>query len=515
MLDATLVTQLKTTFERLDAPVGLAVRPSIHPRQSELLDLLDAVCATSAHLSYTITGDSSPVPHVSLGNIGFIGIPSGHEFSSLILAILQVSKKAKAPDAIFLDRIKNIKTPWELRTFISLSCTTCPDVVQALNTIAAYNPIISHTMIDGGFMPEEVERLGLQGVPAVMSGDTIVSSGRATLEMLLNVLDTTNQTDATSDADAEPAPIVTRAPYTPDVVVLGGGPAGLSSAIYTIRKGLKTMVITDHIGGQLKDTLGIENFISVPYTEGKTLISNLIEHTSQYPIEILENRSVKKVDTDKTVHLSTGETITPKAVIVATGARWKTLNIPGESQYTGNGVAFCPHCDGPFYKNRPVAVIGGGNSGVEAALDLAGIVSHLTLVEYAPTLKADAILVDKLKKLSHVKIITNAQLFEITGDGKKVTGMTYKDRETEEVHTVSVDGIFIQIGLAPNSAFVKDSVACNPYGEIITDDRCQTSIPGIFATGDVSAIPYKQIIVAMGSGATAGMASATYIMENQ
>lgn len=511
MLDAATHKQVADALARLDGPITLAVQPSNHPKHAELVALLSAVSDASEHVHCVELGEQSPIPRVHIhtehGDTGvvFTGIPGGHEFSSLILAILNANGKGKLPDPIFLNRIQALKKPRMLRTFVSLSCATCPDVVQALNMIAVQNPTIQHDTIDGAFTPELIDRLNVQGVPAVFDGDTLLVSGKTTLGDILDRLTDT-------DPEAQLKATAPQQSHTTDVCIVGGGPAGLSSAIYLARKGIACTLVTDHVGGQLKDTLGIENFIGTPYTTGPELIKNLANHVQDYAnITVLDNRTATAVHANHSVVLNTHETVQAKAVIIATGAQWKTLNVPGESDYIGNGVAFCPHCDGPFYANKPIAVIGGGNSGVEAALDLAQIVRHVTLLEFGEALNADAVLVDRLKQCPNVDWITHAKTTAILGNGKHVTGLQYTNRSDNRVHTLTLDGVFVQIGLKPNSDLVQSLVDSTPYGEINVTDQCQTNVPGIFSAGDVTTTPYKQIVVAVGEGAKAGMACASFI----
>ncbi len=503
MLDQNILEQLKSVFSNLENDITLKAENSSHQKQDELLALLKDVSSTSDKIHFELTTTSSPYPTFSIfknnvqQGIHFIGIPGGHEFTSLILAILNSDLKGKFPDEFIINRIKRLKGPINLRTFISLSCENCPEVVQALNLFSIIHSDFKHTMIDGEFMLEEIERLKIQGVPAVLSGDTLISSGKISLADLLTKLET--QFGTTEEVSDKPNHL---GEY--DVVVLGAGPAGASAAIYAARKGLKTVVIAERVGGQVKDTKGIENLISVKYTEGNILANQLKEHMDQYPIKVLEHRKVQAIEnqgSQKIVFLNSNEQLTAKSIIVATGAKWRELNIPGEKEYIGRGVAFCPHCDGPFYKNKKVAVVGGGNSGVEAALDLSQIVSEVVLFEFQNELKADKVLVEKLKNTANAKIYTGVKTEEIIGDGNKVIGMKFLNRETNEILEEKLDGVFVQIGLLPNSQMVKDLVETNRMGEIVIDPKGHTSVPGIYAAGDVTNIPFKQIIISMGEGA--------------
>lgn len=507
MLDANILEQLKTVYASLENPVTLAVSQSDHEKNSELLALVNDIAGTSANILVQIGTDRSPLPKVSLlfkgepTGVVFEGVPGGHEFTSLVLAILHADGKGRLPDEMILKRIRKLKGPLALRTFISLECENCPEVVQALNIVALQRDDFSHTMIDGGLSQDEVKSLGIQGVPSVMRGNKLIHSGKIGLADLIAKLE---QEFGTEDGNEENSDLGEF-----DVVVIGAGPAGASAAIYSARKGLRTAIIADRVGGQVQDTKGIENLISVKYTEGPQLAAQLYQHLAEYDIKLLEHRKVKTIEKNEStaIKLESGETLSAKSLIVATGAKWRELGIPGEKEYLGRGVAFCPHCDGPYFKGKDIAVIGGGNSGVEAAIDLAGIVKSVTLFEFMPELKADQVLVKKLQSLPNVTIIRNARTSRVVGDGEKVTALEYENRKSGEVETTHLDGVFVQIGLVPNSSFVKDIVAVNRFGEIQVDEKCRTNIPGIYAAGDVTTVPYKQIVVAMGEGAKAGLTS--------
>jgi alkyl hydroperoxide reductase subunit F len=431
--------------------------------------------------------------------VSFRGVPGGHEFSSLVLALLNAAGQGKLPDERTRARARRLRGPAKIRTYVSLSCTNCPDVVQALNLIAILHPEIEHEMVDGGLFPEEVERLAIQGVPAVFVGDELVHSGKSTFLELLSTLEQKLGTLGPVEA----------AVVDYDVVVVGGGPAGASAAIYSARKGLRTALVADRVGGQLKETLGIENMIGQKYTEGAKLAADLETHLGAYSVELLEHRRVVKLERgDKhELVLESGERVRGDAIVVATGAKWRELQVPGEREYIGRGVAFCPHCDGPFYAGKRVAVVGGGNSGVEAALDLSGIVAEVTLIEYDDELKADAVLVEKLRARPNVRVITQARTSAIRGDGSKVTALEYEDRASGTVRSLELDGVFVQIGLVPNSGFLDGVVERNARGEIVVDDKGRTSTPGIYAAGDVTTIPFKQIVIAMGEGAKVALSA--------
>ncbi len=509
MLDAAIKEQLESVFSKLEGSVDLVFEPSQHESQAELVEFLTDIAATSSKLNAKSSGASeSPVPTFHLAHngsatpISFVGIPSGHEFTSLILAILNTDGKGKTPDEAIVARIRSLKGPIHLRTFISLTCENCPDVVQALNLMALLHPDFKHQMVDGGFVPNEIETLSVQGVPSILAGDLLIHSGRIQFIDLIVKLEEHFGIDSSGE---DVVRVTDLGDF--DVAVIGGGPAGASAAIYSVRKGLKTILIAEKMGGQVQETKGIENMISIPYTEGLHLTAQLNQHLGAYPVKVLEHRRVAKIDRENSaaggtsIHLEGGEHLNAKQVIIATGAKWRELNIPGEKEYLGRGVAFCPHCDGPYYKGKDIAVIGGGNSGVEAAIDLAGIVKSVVLFEYNDSLKADAVLVEKLRALPNATIITNARTKEVLGDGQKVNTLVYTDMKTQKDVNHTLDGVFVQIGLLPNSQFVKGVVETNKFGEIIVDAKGHTSVPGIYAAGDVTTIPFKQIVIAMGEGA--------------
>ena len=506
MLDHDLHQQLTSAFASLERDLALVLAPSDHPRQGDLRDLLTEVAATSPRLTVVEGGPISTVPRVTLvrggvpTGVAFRGVPGGHEFTSLVLAILHADGKGRLPDAGVINRIRGLRGPVRLRTFVSLECTNCPEVVQALNLMALVHGDFQHEMVDGALAQDEVTRLGIQGVPAVFAGDDLVQVGKADLAGLLDLLEARlGRTDVSEEILIHPV----------DVVVVGGGPAGAAAAIYSARKGLKVAVVAGRIGGQVQDTLGIENLISVPYTEGPKLADDLRRHLVAAGVQVLDHRQAERLEDGeiKRLHLKGGEIVEATQVIIATGAKWRELGVPGEKEHLGRGVAFCPHCDGPFYKGRRVAVVGGGNSGVEAAIDLAGICSQVTLLEFGETLKADAVLQRKLRSLANVTVITNARSTRVVGDGTKVTALEYEDRPSTTIHSLDLDGIFVQIGLAPNSAVVRDLVELTRAGEIVVDPRGRTSRPGIYAAGDVANLPFKQIIISMGDGAKTALAA--------
>lgn len=502
-----MLEQLKSVYSALEGKITLVYDNSSHAKQSELVEMLEAVASTSDKIEARSSGNNSKNPHFHIehndkpNGISFTGIPGGHEFTSLILAILNSDGKGKQPDQLILNRVKAIKGPVKLRTIMSLSCENCPDVVQALNLMAIHHENFQHETVDGGYIQEEIDKLGVQGVPSVIKDESMIHSGKTNFGQLLEKLE---KEYGAGELNQEPVDL---GDY--DVVVLGAGPAGVSSAIYTVRKGLKTAIIGEVVGGQMQDTKGIENFISVPYTEGPELSAALAKHVESYDIDLYEHRLVTEVVNGdvKELKLNTGETIRTKGLVVATGAKWRELGVPGEKDHLGRGVAYCPHCDGPYYKGKDIAVVGGGNSGVEAAIDLAGIVKSVTVFEYNDTLKADAVLVKKLESLPNAKIVKNARTHEVVGDGSKVSALRYEDRVSGDLVTHDLDGVFVQIGLIPNSAFLGDLVEKNRFGEIVVDAKCRTNVKGIYAAGDVTTVPYKQIVIAVGEGAKAGLSA--------
>lgn len=507
MLDVAMKNQLAGIFSGLagNYTFDILVSPQ-HESKDELLELLNDVASCSDKIScqvndgeglqFTLVKDGKPT------GIKFRAVPNGHEFTSLLLAILNSDGKGKnIPDESIQNRVKSLKGPIHLTTYVSLTCTNCPDVVQALNAMATLNSEITHETVDGAINQKEVEEMKVQGVPSVFADGKLIHVGRSDFGELLSKLEEAYGLD-------ENAGDTKVKDY--DVLVIGGGPAGSSAAIYSARKGLKVGVVAERIGGQVKETVGIENLISVPQTTGTKLADDLRTHMNDYTIDMLEHRRIEKVEIngiDKLLTTANGEKFSAPAVIIATGASWRRLNVPGETDYIGRGVAFCPHCDGPFYKGKHVAVVGGGNSGIEAAIDLAGICSKVTVLEFMDELKADNVLQEKAKSLPNVEIFLHTQSLEVMGNGEKVTGLRIKDRKTEAERTIELDGIFVQIGLAANSGPFKEIVETNKPGEIIIDAYCRTNVPGIYAAGDVSTVPYKQIIIAMGEGAKAALSA--------
>lgn len=516
MLDANLKTQLKAYLEKVTQPFEIVASLDDGDKSKELLGLLQDIVSLTDKITLKTDGDDSRRPSFSLNRPGenislrFAGIPMGHEFTSLVLALLQVGGHPSKLEADKIEQIKSIEGEYTFETYFSLSCQNCPDVVQALNLMAVLNPNIRHVAIDGALFQAEVEERQVMAVPSIYLNGEVFGQGRMDVEQILAKLDTNS-----SARDAEKL----NAKEAFDVLVVGGGPAGAAAAIYAARKGIRTGVAAERFGGQVLDTMAIENFISVKETEGPKLARALEEHTREYDVDIMNlQRAAKLIPATEAgklheVEFASGATLKAKTLILATGARWREMNVPGEAEYRNKGVAYCPHCDGPLFKGKRVAVIGGGNSGVEAAIDLAGIVAHVTLIEYDSQLRADAVLQRKLHSLPNVKVITSALTSEVKGDGKKVTGLSYKDRNSDEFHSIELEGIFVQIGLLPNSEWLKGTVELTPRGEIVVDAKGQTSLPGIFAAGDVTTAPYKQIVIAMGEGAKTSLAAFDYLIR--
>ena len=508
MLDISLKEQVISILFDISSDYVFDIYVSnSHENREELIELLEDVASCSEKIQCRINqGDNLEFYLLKEDNktgIKFRTVPNGYEFSTLLLAILNCDYKGRNfPDEFTQNRVKALKGKINISTYVSLSCTNCPDVAQAFNLMAVINPNISHEIVDGAINTEEVDQLRIQAVPSVYADGEFIHSGRADFNELLSKLET--------KYGVENLNLSTNEIKEYDVIVVGGGPAGSSAAIYSARKGLKVAVLAERIGGQVKETVGIENFISVSKTTGNQLSNDLKNHMLEYPIEIFENRTVEKIELDnnkKIITVKGGEKYITPALIIATGASWRKLNVEGESKYIGKGVAFCPHCDGPFYKGKHVAVIGGGNSGIEAAIDLAGICSKVTVFEFLNELKADKILQEKIRSLSNVEIHTNSQTMEVVGDSDKLIGIKVKNRSIGEERMIKLDGVFVQIGLIPNSSVFKEIVKTNGIGEIEIDESCRTNIPGIYAAGDVSTVPYKQIIISMGEGAKAALSA--------
>ncbi len=516
MLDAAMQAQLKTYLINLKTPVEL-VTFTDDSLKSQELNRLVAQIATLSPLVTIVSGkiNDERVPSMLVRGIAvdseirFAGLPMGHEFTSLVMALLHSGSHPMKIDAEVIEQVRNLDGQYHFETYISLSCQNCPEVVQALNMMAAINPQIKSVMIDGSLFQSEVFDRDIMAVPTVYLNGQYFSQGRISLSEILSKVDSgadKRQAKAMSDKDSF------------DFLVVGGGPAGAAAAIYAARKGIKTGLVADRFGGQVSDTLAIENFISVKATQGPKLVASLEEHVKEYDVDIMNNNKAKRVARNVEtglidITLENGATLSSKSVVLATGARWREMNVPGENEYRGKGVAYCPHCDGPLFKGKSVAVVGGGNSGIEAAIDLAGLVEHVTVLEFADTLRADEVLVRKAKSLPNVTIILNAQTTNVIGDGKRVTALQYTDRKNSQHHEIALAGIFVQIGLMPNSEFLVGDIELTNRGEIITTKQGETSLAGVYAAGDVTDSPYKQIIIAMGSGATAALGAFDYLIR--
>ncbi|MDA1785758.1 alkyl hydroperoxide reductase subunit F [Bacillus cereus] len=507
ILDADIKTQLSQYLQLMENDILLKVSAGDDNVSKDMLALVDELATMSSKITVEKV-ELERTPSFSVNRPGentgvvFAGIPLGHEFTSLVLALLQVSGRAPKVEQKLIDQIKNIQGEYHFESYISLSCHNCPDVVQTLNVMSVLNPGITHTMIDGAAFKEEVESKDIMAVPTVYLNGESFGSGRMTLEEILAKMG--NGPDASELSDKDPY----------DVLVVGGGPAGASAAIYAARKGIRTGIVAERFGGQVMDTMGIENFISVKKTEGPKLVASLEEHVKEYDIDVMNLQRAKRLEKKELieVELENGAILKSKSVIVSTGARWRNVGVPGEAEFKNKGVAYCPHCDGPLFTGKDVAVIGGGNSGIEAAIDLAGIVKHVTVLEFMPELKADAVLQERLNSLPNVTVLKNVQTKEITGTDK-VNGISYIDRETEEVHHVELQGVFVQIGLVPNTDWLGETVE-RVRGEIVTDKHGATNVPGVFAAGDCTNNPYKQIIISMGSGANAALGAFDYLIRN-
>jgi NADH-dependent peroxiredoxin subunit F len=516
MLDANLKQQLQTYLERLTQPIEIVASLDSSDASQELLALLQDVASLSSLITLEQRRDDAErKPSFALNRKGepvhirFAGIPLGHEFTSLVLALLQVGGYPPKADAAVIEQVRSFKSDLKFETFISLSCQNCPEVVQALNLMAVLNPNVSSTMIDGALFQAEVESRQIMAVPTVYLNGAVFGQGRMTIEEILTKLDINAGARQAEQLNAKEA-------Y--DVLVVGGGPAGAAAAIYAVRKGIRTGIVAERFGGQVLDTLAIENFISVKETEGPKMAVALEEHVKSYDVDLMNlQRAERLIPADTNglvaVQLANGATLRSRSVVIATGARWREMNVPGEREYRGRGVAYCPHCDGPLFKGKRVAVIGGGNSGVEAAIDLARIVAHVTLIEFDGRLRADEILQRKLRSLPNVRIIVSAQSTEVHGEGNKVNALSYKDRGSGEVHRLELEGVFVQIGLLPNTDWLKGTLALSPRGEIEVDVRGQTSMPGVFAAGDATTSPFKQIVIAMGEGAKSALSAFDHLIR--
>ncbi len=521
MLDADLKAQLQAYLQKLVRPVELVAALDDGDKSRELRELLVELTQLSQQVTLREAREPGDrVPSFAIASPGhqiavrFAGIPMGHEFTSLVLALLQVGGHPSKLAQDVIERVRELEgtgpdSALRFETYFSLSCQNCPDVVQALNLMAVLNPRIEHVAIDGALFQAEVEAREILSVPAVFLNGESFGAGRMGVEEILAKLDTGSQA-------REAEKLAAKAPF--DMLVVGGGPAGAAAAIYAARKGIRTGLAAERFGGQVLDTMAIENFVSVPETEGPKLAAAMERHVREYDVDVMHLQRAEQLipagdDGLVGVRLASGATLKSKTVILSTGARWRQMNVPGEQEYRNRGVAYCPHCDGPLFKGKRVAVIGGGNSGVEAAIDLAGIVAHVTLIEFDGKLRADEVLQRKLRSLANVDVIVSAQTTEVQGDGRRVTGLVYQDRATQASHALALDGVFVQIGLLPNTEWLKGTIALSPRGEIVIDDRGQTSLPGVFAAGDATTVPYKQIVIAMSEGAKAALGAFDHLIR--
>ena len=516
MLDDALKTQLQQYLGMLRQPIRLIASLDDSETGNDMRQLLDTIASLSDKVSLDTTGTDARKPSFVVARenetqgVRFAGLPLGHEFTSLVLALLWTGGHPPKVEQDVIDSIKALDGDFNFEVYMSLTCHNCPDVVQALSLMAIVNPKVKTVVIEGGAFQKEVEKRQIMAVPMVFLNGQVFGSGRMSVEEIVAKLDTNaSARDAAKMNEKEPF----------DVLIVGGGPAGAAAAVYAARKGIRVGVAAERFGGQVNDTMSIENYISVLETNGPKLAAELEAQVRHYNVDIMNMQRASQIVPAAQaggmteVHLDNGGVLKAKSVILSTGARWRNVNVPGEAEYKNKGVAYCPHCDGPLFKGKRVAVIGGGNSGVEAAIDLAGIVEHVTLVEFADALKADAVLVNKLKSLPNVAIHTNAQTTEITGDGSKVNGLSYKDRATDAVHHVALEGVFVQIGLVPNTEFLKGTLELSKFGEIVVDAKGHTSVPGVFAAGDATTVPYKQIIIAAGEGAKAALSAFDYLIR--
>ena len=516
MLDDNLKSQLKAYLARLAEPIELVASLDGSKISQEMRGLLDDVVAQTDKIALRLDGSDARVPSFEIRGkdasqgVRFAGLPMGHEFTSLVLALLQVSGYPPKVAPEIIEQIKSLDGEFHFVTYFSQSCQNCPDVVQALNLLAILNPKITHVAVDGGAFPAEVETKKIMAVPTVFLNGNVFGQGRMDIEQILAKIDTSavaREADKLSAKD------------TFDVLVVGGGPAGAAAAIYAARKGISTGIVAERFGGQVLDTMAIENFISLRHTEGPQFAAALEQHTRDYDVDIIKAQIATAIipsakgDGAYEVKLAGGGVLRAQSIVLAPGARWRTMNVPGEAEYRNKGVAYCPHCDGPLFKGKRVAVVGGGNSGVEAAIDLAGLVSHVTLIEFDWQLRADAVLQAKLRSLKNATIITSASITEVHGDGDKVIGVSYEDRESRQLHHVSLEGVFVQIGLVPNTEWLKGALDLTPRGEIEVTAKGETSLPGVFAAGDATTTPYKQIIIATGDGAKAALSAFDYLIR--
>jgi alkyl hydroperoxide reductase subunit F len=516
MLDSNLKTQLKAYLERVSNPIEIIASLDDSQASRDMKELLDDVAGQSPLITLVEKTDPAErAPSFSIGRPGasagvrFAGLPMGHEFTSLVLALLQVGGYPSKAAQDIIEAVKNLDGDFSFETYFSQSCQNCPDVVQALNLMAVLNPRIKHVAIDGAVFQDEVEKRQVMAVPTVFLNGETFGQGRMELAEILAKIDT-------GAASREAMKIDEKAPF--DVLIVGGGPAGAGAAVYAARKGIRTGIVAERFGGQVLDTLAIENYISIKETEGPRFAVALEEHVKAYDVDLMKLQRAQKLLPRNAnglieVELASGAKVRGKTVILSTGARWRDMNVPGEKEYRTRGVTYCPHCDGPLFKGKKVAVIGGGNSGVEAAIDLAGLVAHVTLLEFASELRADAVLQRKLNSLPNVSVITQAQTTEVQGDGQKVNGLVYTDRVSGTSHTLALEGVFVQIGLLPNTDWLKGAVELSRHGEIVVNARGETSVPGVFAAGDVTTTPYKQIVIAAGDGSKAALSAFDFLIR--
>lgn len=515
MLDQDLQAQLKTYLEMLKEPIELVATLGEGPKSADMRAMLEEIAALSEKVTARFDGAGERHPSFDIVRTGtdikvtFAGLPLGHEFTSLVLALLHVGGHTIKEDEDTVAAIKGLDGDYAFTTYMSLECQNCPTVVQALNAMAVLNPRISHTAVEGSLFQDEVTEKNILAVPTIYLNGELFGQGRMDAAQIVAKLDS-------GAADRAVAKLADKDPY--DVLVVGGGPAGASAAIYTARKGIRTGLVAERFGGQVLDTMAIENFVSVPYTEGPRFAAALEEHVNQYDVDLMKGLAATKLVPAAepgglhTVEFGSGS-LQAKTVVLATGARWRHMGVPGEEEYRNKGVTFCPHCDGPLFKGKKIAVIGGGNSGIEAAIDLAGVVGHVTVIEFLDVLRADEVLVEKLKSLPNVDIVMGARTTEVLGDGTAVTGLAYEDRASGETRQLELQGIFVQIGLLPNTEFLKGSLELSERGEIVTDVRGATSVPGVFGAGDCTTVPYKQIVVAEGTGATAALSAFDHLIR--
>ena len=516
MLDDALKTQLQQYLALLRQPIRLIASLDDSDTGKDMGELLSTIVGLSDKVTLDTSGSDARTPSFVVAREGethgvrFAGLPLGHEFTSLVLALLWTGGHPPKVEPELIDNIQGLDGDFNFEVYMSLSCHNCPDVVQALSLMAIFNPKVKTVVIEGGAFQKEVEERQIMAVPMVFLNGQVFGSGRMSAEEIVAKLD--------SNAEArEAAKLNQKAPF--DVLIVGGGPAGAAAAVYAARKGIRVGVAAERFGGQVNDTMAIENYISVLETDGPKMAAAMEAQVRHYEVDIMNLQRAAKVVPATTpggltqVHMANGGVLSARSVILSTGARWRNVNVPGEEQYKNKGVAYCPHCDGPLFKGKRVAVIGGGNSGVEAAIDLAGLVEHVSLVEFADALKADAVLVSKLKSLPNVSIHVNAQTTEITGDGQKVNGLSYKDRANEALHHIELAGVFVQLGLVPNTEFLKGTIELSQFGEIVVDAKCHTNLPGVFAAGDVTTVPYKQIVIAAGEGAKAALSAFDYLIR--